>query len=102
MFLLAEPCDDRKSKAFVGLCDWDWSAHFSFFCSPPACLEKVLCDTFQPLLQPGLIPVLYTEAVTAFPTALAHKEGIFLPKELAALVPGCSTHTVICQELRVY
>lgn len=44
-----EPSDDRKSKAFVGLCDWGKSAHLSFFCSPPACLEKVLCDNFQPL-----------------------------------------------------
>lgn len=30
-------------------------------------------------------------------TALAHKENIFLPKELAVLLAGCSTCTVICQ-----
>lgn len=89
-----EPSDDKKSKAFVRLCDWGKSACFSFFCCPRACLEQVLCDTFQPL---GLIPVLYTKALSDLTTALAHKEKVFLPEELAALPAGCGTCTVIYQ-----
>lgn len=93
-----EPCDDRESKAFVGLCDWGKSAHFSFFCSPPACLwEGPVWHLSAALIHPGLVPVLCTKAVTDFTTALAHKENIFLPKELAVLLAGCSTCTVICQ-----
>lgn len=41
--------------------------------------------------------MLYTKAVTDFTAALAPKEKIFLPGELAALLAGCGTHTVISQ-----
>lgn len=49
------------------------------------------------LVHPGLVPVLHTKPITDFTTALTHKEKIFLLEELAVLLPGCSTCTVICQ-----
>lgn len=48
-------------------------------------------------LSSGLIPVLYTKTLTDFTPALAHREKISLTEELAALLAGCSTCTVICQ-----
>lgn len=94
-----EPCGDKKSKAFVRWCDWGKSACFSFFCSPRACLEQVLCDTFQPL---GLIPVLYTKALTDLTTALAHKEKFSSPKSLLPFSLAVAHVQWYVRELRVY
>lgn len=41
--------------------------------------------------------MLYIKTLTDFTPALAHREKISLPEELAALLAGCSTCTVICQ-----
>lgn len=59
--------------------------------------EKVLCDTFQLLWSTQDWFLCFAQKQSLTTTALAHKENIFLPKELAVLLAGCSTCTVICQ-----